>query len=120
VVEEEETVEEILEAEAVATAESEPTESIISSKAGTIPGSEVTGDSKPVASEPELLQEPESEVAESKLTPETEPVKTTQKVVDVPRSPLDEISNYEVSNLKQNFKVTGELHNQPVGDVAGQ
>lgn len=118
VVEEEETVEEILEAEAVATAESEPTESIISSKAGTIPGSEVTGDSKPVASEPELLQEPESEVAESKLTPETEPVKTTQKVVDVPKSPLDEISNYEVSNLKQNFKVTGELHNQPAGDVA--
>lgn len=118
VVEEEETVEEILEAEAAATAESEPTESIISSKAGIIPGSEVTDDSKPDDSEPELLQEPESEVAGSKLTPETEPGKTTQKLVDVPKSPLDEISNYEVSSLKQNFKVTGELHNQPVGDVA--
>lgn len=117
VVEEEESVKEILEAESVAGTEPEE-----------ITGSEViaeSGSEKIQESEPGMIQETGSEIISgskaipgSEVTPETGREKTTQKVVDTPKSPLDEVSNYEVSNLKQNFKVTGELHNQPVGDVA--
>ncbi len=126
VIEEEESVKELLEAE-VADAESDDiseSEAIRESK--TITKSEAKSES-----EPELTHESgviraspsknilETDTAqETKSLPDNENYTEIQKENDIPRSPLDVVSNYEVSDLKQNFKVTGELHNQPVGTVA--
>jgi hypothetical protein len=119
---EDESAEELLEAEMAGTESDEIIEK------------EVIGEYEPQVvpeSEPGIIHESEAitgsrkeTVPESDIIPETEAIsgtrtgKPVQKVVDIPRSPQDEVSNYEVSNLKQNFKITGELHNQPVGDVA--
>jgi superfamily I DNA and/or RNA helicase len=120
--EEEESAEELLEAEMAGTESDEIIEK------------EVIGEYEPQVvpeSEPGIIHESEAitgsrkeTVPESDITEESEAIsgtrtgKPVQKVADIPKSPQDEVSNYEVSNLKQNFKITGELHNQPVGDVA--
>ncbi len=66
---------------------------------------------EPIELEVEEILEPE-ELADLKTE------EKTLKDADVPRSPLEEIANYEVCELQDNFEVSGELHNQPVGDVA--
>lgn len=116
---EEESAEELLEAEVTGEEFVEVTESEVVSESE--PG--ITKESEVTTSQPEAVPEAET-ITETEATPEHEVIpgtgteKPVQRVVDIPKSPLDEVSNYEVSNLKQNFKVTGELHNQPVGDVA--
>lgn len=75
-----------------------------------------------VQPEPGVVAEPGVEVVtqtDEKVPVEAEVIESAPaEEVATPTPVLEKLPYYEVCELKEAFKVTGELHNQPVGDVA--